>query len=209
MVNAVRNAGRPGIAAHAISAVDTALWDLKARCFETPLFRLLPTRRDALPIYVSGGFTSYGKQELLDQLTDWVQQEIPRVKMKVAVGWGTNLDKDVARVAAMRDAIGSADVELFVDANGGYTAKQAVRQAQRFAKHSVTYFEERVSSDHLKQLALVRQQTLLAVAAGEYGYDPCVLSKCCLTVRRILSAVCCGRIQAGRGSDSNLSERML
>ncbi|HZD10107.1 MAG TPA: enolase C-terminal domain-like protein [Candidatus Binatia bacterium] len=171
MVNAVRNVARPGIAAHAISAVDTALWDLKARSLGKPLFRLLSTHRSAVPIYGSGGFTSYDKQELVEQLAGWVQQGIPRVKMKVGMGWGTRQDEDVERVAAVRDAIGP-DAELFVDANGGYTVKQAVRQARRFAEYDVTYFEEPVSSDQLQQLARVRAQTSLSVAAGEYGYDP-------------------------------------
>ena len=72
----------------------------------------------------------------------------------------------------MRDIIGD-DVELFVDANGGYTPKQAIRLGRRFAgEWNVTYFEEPISSDHLEQLALVRRQLPLAVAAGEYGYDP-------------------------------------
>ena len=171
MVNAVRNAGRPGIAAHAISAVDIALWDLKAKVAQLPLFRLLGTHREAVPVYGSGGFTTYTEAELAEQLAGWVGEGITRVKMKVGKGWGTRPEDDVARVRAAREAIGT-EAELFVDANGGYTAKQAVRQAHRFAQFDVSYFEEPVSSDHLQQLAFVRQQAPMAIAAGEYGYDP-------------------------------------
>ncbi|MDX1662580.1 MAG: enolase C-terminal domain-like protein [Candidatus Promineifilaceae bacterium] len=171
MVKAVRNVGRPGIAAHAISAVDTALWDLKARVLGLPLFHLLPTHRDSVPVYGSGGFTSYSVERLQEQLAGWVEQGIPRVKMKLGKGWGRVPEEDVQRVLAARRAIGP-DAELMVDANGAYTAKQAVRQARRFAEFGVTYFEEPVSSDHLRQLAFVRNNTVISIAAGEYGYDP-------------------------------------
>jgi L-alanine-DL-glutamate epimerase-like enolase superfamily enzyme len=171
LVAAVRNAGRPGVAASAIAAVDIALWDLKARALGQPLFRLLGPYRDRVPIYGSGGFTSYSEGELCQQLAGWVEQGIPRVKMKVGKGWGTQQDEDVARVRAARKAIGD-QAALFVDANGAYQVKQALALAARFAEYGVSYFEEPVSSDHLEQLALIRQQTTLAVAAGEYGYDP-------------------------------------
>jgi L-alanine-DL-glutamate epimerase-like enolase superfamily enzyme len=174
MVRSVRNVGRPGIAATAISAVDIALWDLKAKMAGLPLFRLLGPRRDAVPVYGSGGFTSYTDEELAEQLGGWVHaQGIPRVKMKIGADWGTRPAEDVRRVRVAREVIGP-DAELFVDANGAFSAEQAIGQAQRFAEHGVSYFEEPVSSDHLDQLAFVRQRAPagMAIAAGEYGYDP-------------------------------------
>ncbi|MCZ7572540.1 MAG: hypothetical protein M5U01_28635 [Ardenticatenaceae bacterium] len=171
MVVATRNAGRPGIAATAISAVDIALWDLKARTAEKPLFRLLGPYRETVPIYGSGGFTSYTEKELAAQLAGWVEQGIPRVKMKVGKEWGTKPEEDVARVRAARQAIGP-NAELFVDANGAYSARQAIEMAQRFADQGVSYFEEPVSSDQLHQLHFVREHAPMAIAAGEYGYDP-------------------------------------
>ncbi len=171
MVAAVRNIGRQGVAATAISAVDMALWDLKARAAELPLFRLLGACRDAVPIYGSGGFTSYSEQELADQLGGWVADGIPRVKMKIGSDWGAKPQRDVERVKVAREAIGP-DAALFVDANGGYGVKQAIGQAERFAEYGVSYFEEPVSSDQLDQLAFVRQHVPMDVAAGEYGWDP-------------------------------------
>jgi L-alanine-DL-glutamate epimerase-like enolase superfamily enzyme len=171
MVRSVRNAGRPGIASTAISAVDVALWDLKAKLAAQPLCRLLGARRVAVPIYGSGGFTSYTDAELAGQLGGWVGQGIPRVKMKLGAAWGTRTTEDVRRVRVARDAVGP-DAELFVDANGAYRPKQAVEQARRFAEYGVSYFEEPVSSDHLVALAFVRQHVPMAVAAGEYGFDP-------------------------------------
>ncbi|MGH2469706.1 MAG: enolase C-terminal domain-like protein [Chloroflexota bacterium] len=171
MVDAVRNVGRPGIAATAISAVDMALWDLNARVAGLPLFKLLGAVRDHVPVYGSGGFTTYSEGELIEQLGGWVAQGIERVKMKIAKGWGARDAEDIARIRAVRKAIGPTP-ELFVDANGGYTAKQALYVAREVAGDGVTYFEEPVSSDHLDQLALVRRSATMDVAAGEYAYDP-------------------------------------
>jgi L-alanine-DL-glutamate epimerase-like enolase superfamily enzyme len=170
-VDAVRNLGRPGVAATAISAVDIALWDLKARLHELPLFRLLGAKRESVHIYGSGGFTTYSEAELIDQLGGWVAEGIPRVKMKIGKDWGASACEDVARVKAVRRALGP-EAELFVDANGAYTAKQAIDVARQLADQGVTYFEEPVSSDHLDQLALVRRAAPMDVAAGEYGWDP-------------------------------------
>ena len=167
MVRAIRNLGRPGIASMAIAAVDIALWDLKARAVGLPLFKLLGPYRDAVPIYGSGGFTSYTEQELVAQLAGWVAQGIPRVKMKI----GRDSRADLSRVRAVRQAIGD-DAELFVDANGAYSVTEALRQAARFAQEGVVWFEEPVSSDHLAALRSIRERTpTMDIAAGEYGYD--------------------------------------
>ena len=167
MVRAIRNLGRPGICSMAIAALDIALWDLKARALDLPLFKLLGPYRDAVPIYGSGGFTSYNERELIDQLVGWVARGIPQVKMKI----GRDPTADRARVAAARRAIGDG-AELFVDANGAYAPKEALRQAAAFAREGVSWFEEPVSSDHLAELRFIREHTpTLDIAAGEYGYD--------------------------------------
>jgi L-alanine-DL-glutamate epimerase-like enolase superfamily enzyme len=168
MTRAVRNQGRPGLASAAIAAVDVALWDLKARLLGLPLVTLLGPLRDAVPIYGSGGFTSYTVAELQQQLAGWVDQGIPRVKMKV----GRVPADDVSRVQAARAAIGPA-AALFVDANGALTPAQALAAASRFSAHGVSWFEEPVSSDDLDGLRWLRQRYPpgMEVAAGEYGYD--------------------------------------
>lgn len=168
MLRAVRNLGRPGLVAEAISAVDIALWDLRARLLGEPLVVALGAVHDTTPIYGSGGFCSYDDATLRAQLCGWVQAGIPRVKMKV----GRDPHADLARVAAARSAIG-ADTELFVDANGAYPRKQALWWAQRFADHEVRWFEEPVSSDDLEGLRQLREHgpAGMDIAAGEYGYD--------------------------------------
>jgi L-alanine-DL-glutamate epimerase-like enolase superfamily enzyme len=169
MVAAVRNIGRAGLAATAISAVDAALWDLKARLLQVPLVTLLGAVRSEIAVYGSGGFTSYTTDELRAQLAGWVTRGISRVKMKV----GRRADDDPARVRAARQAIGDG-AQLFVDANGGYSRKQALAMAGLFADLAVCWFEEPVSSDDLAGLRLLRDRTPagMDVAAGEYGYDP-------------------------------------
>src|SRR5881392_1486144 len=170
MGRAVRNAGRPGIAFCAVSAVDQALWDLKARLLGVPLGALLGAAHDAVPIYGSGGFCSYSNERLQEQLGDWAAAGIPRVKMKL----GREPERDPARLDAAREAIGD-DVELFVDANGAFQPKQALAWAERYAlEWSVTWFEEPVSSADFAGLRLVREHgpAGLEIAAGEYAYVP-------------------------------------
>jgi L-alanine-DL-glutamate epimerase-like enolase superfamily enzyme len=164
----VRNLGRPGICSMAISAVDFALWDLKARLLNLPLVTLLGQVHAAAPIYGSGGFTSYSDQQLAKQLAGWVEQGIPQVKMKI----GRDASRDIERVRVARDAIGR-EAKLYVDANGAYSRKQALEQAEVFASEDVSWFEEPVSSDDLEGLRLVRDRApvKMEVAAGEYGYD--------------------------------------
>ena len=171
MVRAIRNLGRPGIASMAISAVDLAVWDAKARLFDVSLHRLLGGVRSSVPVYGSGGFTTYTMHELLTQLAGWVSEGIPRVKMKIGTDWGASWRDDVTRIAAVRSAIGD-DVELLVDANGGYDRVQARRLGAQFVSDfGVSWFEEPVSSDDLVGLHGLVETLPLDVTAGEYGYD--------------------------------------
>ncbi|WP_055405360.1 MULTISPECIES: enolase C-terminal domain-like protein [unclassified Mycobacterium] len=171
MVRAMRNNGRPGLVSCAISAVDTALWDLKGKLLGLPVCRLLGMAHDAVPIYGSGGFTTYDERATRAQLERWVDEwNIPRVKVKIGESWGSDERRDLDRIALSRKVIGP-DVELYVDANGGYRRKQAIRVAHAMADHDVTWFEEPVSSDDLAGLRELRDQVTPDVAAGEYGYD--------------------------------------
>jgi L-alanine-DL-glutamate epimerase-like enolase superfamily enzyme len=167
MQEAIRNAGRPGVGAMAISAVDIALWDLKARLLGVALADALPRFYAAVPVYGSGGFTSYSNERLRDQLGGWASEGIPCVKMKV----GREPQEDPERLRVAREAIGE-DVGLFVDANGAYTRKQALLWAQRFAEEGISYLEEPVSSEDREGLRLLRDRGPggLSIAAGEYEW---------------------------------------
>ena len=162
---ALRNIGRTGPGAMALSALDVALHDLKARVLGVPLWRMLDAVRDRVPIYGSGGFTSYDDGRLRDQLAGWAAEGIPRVKMKV----GRDPARDEHRIDVARAAVGDG-VELMVDANGAYDRRQALLWAERYAERGVTWLEEPVSSDDVPGMALVRDHGPpgLEIAAGEY-----------------------------------------
>lgn len=171
MLKAIRNAGRPGVVGYAISAVDVALWDLKARLLGLPLHRLLGAVRSEVPVYGSGGFTTYDESRLTDQLTHWaIEQRIPRVKIKVGESWGSDPARDLDRIRLARAVIGE-ETELFVDANGGYSRKQAIRVMAAAADYDVRWLEEPVSSDDLDGLREIRDSVSADVTAGEYGHD--------------------------------------
>jgi L-alanine-DL-glutamate epimerase-like enolase superfamily enzyme len=168
MAVGLRNAGRPGVGFCALSAVDLALWDLKARLLGLPLVDLLGRAREEAAVYGSGGFTSYSLERIREQLSGWAEQGIPRVKMKVS----REPERDPERVDAARAAIGD-DAELYVDSNGALSRKEALRWAERFAREwGVTWHEEPVSSADFEGLRLVRDRAPLDVAAGEYAYVP-------------------------------------
>jgi len=167
MQRAIRNAGRPGVGAMAVSAVDVALWDLKAKLLGVALADLLPRFHEEAPVYGSGGFTSYDDERLSEQLATWVEMGIPRVKVKV----GRDPDRDPHRLEVARAAIGD-EVELFVDANGAFAAKEALHWANRYPEYGVVYFEEPVSSEDRAGLRRVRDHgpAGMAIAAGEYEW---------------------------------------
>lgn len=186
MVHSIRNLGRPGICSMAIAAVDACLWDLKARLLDVPLVTLLGAAHEGAPVYGSGGFTSYSTAQLQEQLGGWVSRGISRVKMKI----GARPDQDLDRVRAARQAIGT-EAELFVDANGAYSRKQALAFADAFTECRVSWFEEPVSADDLVGLRLLRDRAPagMEIAAGEYGYDLCYF-------RRMLEAESVDVLQA-------------
>lgn len=167
MIRAIRNNGYCGIAMMAVSAVDNALWDLKAKILGLPLVSLLGKVKDEMLLYGSGGFTTYTDEQLAAQFNSWQRQGIQYLKMKI----GTHPEDDVRRVRAARKAI-TDNAALYVDANGAYNAKQAIHMAQEFADANVKWFEEPVPSDDLNGLAYIREHmpAHTAVAAGEYGY---------------------------------------
>lgn len=168
MAQALRNVGRTGIGASALSAMDCALWDLKARLLNVSLAQLLGQKRESVPAYGSGGFTSYSVPQLTDQLGHWAGAGLRAVKMKV----GRDPKADFSRVEAARRAVGDG-VELFVDANGAYGRKQALYFAQKFHELGVVWFEEPVSSNDTEGLRLLSEwaPAPMDVSAGEYIYD--------------------------------------
>lgn len=165
----VRSFGRKGLAFCAISAVDIALWDLKGKTFGLPLYRLLGRVRDRVPVYGSGGFTDLSTDELVKEQVGWLERGLQRVKMKVAKDFGQAETEDLARLRAVREAVGDT-TEIYVDANNGYYAKQATGMARRFEEFDVRWFEEPVLADDIPGLAKVARSTHIPIATGEHEY---------------------------------------
>ena len=165
----LRGVGRKGLAFAAISAVDTALWDLKAKRFGVPLYQLLGPYTDSVPIYGSGGWTHFSIDELVAEQVGYAERGMKSVKLKVGKDFGTSEKEDIQRLAAVRDAVGD-DVEILIDANNGYYAKQAIRMARAFEPYRVGWFEEPVLADDIDGLAAVAAAIDIPVATGEHEY---------------------------------------
>lgn len=185
-----RNIGTRGLVMQAISAVDVALWDLKARLCDEPLSRLFGRARPNVPIYGSGGFTTLDDTQLGEQVATWQEAGCAAMKIKIGQDWGANLTRDLDRVRRLRELAGD-DVELMVDANGGYSVAQARRAGAAFDDLGVVWFEEPVSSDDIDGLRVVRDAVRCDVAAGEYVSDR-------YDARRLAPVVDCLQLDATR-----------
>jgi len=179
MLRAVRNAGRGGLVAMAVSAVDIALWDLGARLLDLPLHRWWGGEAGPVPVYGSGGFTTYDDDRLRGQVRGWLALGLGAVKIKIGESWGRREARDLERTALVRDLVdttapGTAD---FVDANGAYSPGQARRVGRDLDGLGVSWFEEPVSSEDLAGLASVRAAVAADVAAGEYADDPAAFAR--------------------------------
>lgn len=168
MCVSVRNMGRSGISACAISAVDSALWDLKAKLMDIPLATLLGLSREHIPVYGSGGFTTFSPHRVAQQIEGWLQDGITQCKIKI----GRNAEQDEERIRAACDALPEGS-SLFVDANGAYHPKEALFHAEQMARYGIAWFEEPVSSDDICGLQFLREHApaCMDIAAGEYGYN--------------------------------------
>ncbi len=166
--HSIRNNGNCGIAFMAVSAVDIALWDLKSKLLNLPLVSLLGKVHDEITVYGSGGFTSYSEKQLANQLGNWSANGFRQVKMKI----GRNPGNDILRIRIARNSI-NLETTLFVDANGAYSVKQALKIAEVFNEYNVEWYEEPVSSENINGLVFIKDHCAAGVniAAGEYGFD--------------------------------------
>ncbi|HJQ44545.1 MAG TPA: enolase C-terminal domain-like protein [Jatrophihabitantaceae bacterium] len=170
MRRACRNIGTRGLVMHAISAVDIAWWDLKARLLGASLCDLLGRQRDAVPVYGSGGFVTMTDSELATEVEHWSELGCTAMKIKIGEGWGSCVERDLTRTMRLR-ALAGDGVALMVDANGGYSRGQARRVGKRLDELGVAWFEEPVTSDDTEGLRALRDALSCDVAAGEYATD--------------------------------------
>ena len=174
--------GRRGITTRVISGIDIALWDLKGKAVDKPLYKLLGGFTDRVPVYIAGGYYEEGKglEELSDEMSSNVELGARAVKMKIG---GATMNEDVERVRVARDAVGP-DVKLMVDANCGYRHYEAIEIARKMEPYEVFWFEEPVNPDDYEGHRLVSQSTIIPVATGEneytrYGFRELIEGRCC------------------------------
>lgn len=164
-----RGVGRKGLMFCALSAVDIALWDLKGKILGMPIHRLLGGGRQRVPVYASGGWTSYDDDQLVDEMKDMVRQGYRMVKIKVGVDGGTNPSRDVMRVRKVREALGP-DIGLMIDANNVWDAATAIQFANRVREYNPMLLEEPVFADDIPGLARFKRGTDIPLATGEHEY---------------------------------------
>jgi L-alanine-DL-glutamate epimerase-like enolase superfamily enzyme len=155
--------GRGGAAAFAIAAVDIALWDLKARRADMPLWRLLGGHDAQVRAYAGGIDLQFPIERLLEQTRGNLDKGFRAIKMKIG---RDRLSEDVSRIAAMRDMLGD-EFPLMVDANMRWSADQAVRAARAFEDFDLVWLEEPIEPEDIAGHVRLRQLTAIPIATGE------------------------------------------
>lgn len=165
----VRGVARKGLAFLAMSVIDIALWDLKGKILDAPVYKLLGGAKKEIPIYASGGWTSYSRERLVEEALEMVSRGYKKIKIKVGVQGGDNPREDLRRVKAVRDAVGP-DIDIMIDANNVWTSATAVRFANQVKEFDILFFEEPVPADDIPGLARFRNGTDVPLATGEHEY---------------------------------------
>lgn len=160
--------GRRGHEHYALSSIDCALWDLKAKLAHMPLYKLLGGVTDRIPFYIAGGYYGSDKTiaDLQREMVSYVELGARAVKMKVG---GASMNDDVRRVRAVRQALGD-DIALMLDANGAYRAHEAIQFGERVADLDIAWFEEPVRPDDYQGYARIGGKLSIPIAAGEQEY---------------------------------------
>jgi L-alanine-DL-glutamate epimerase-like enolase superfamily enzyme len=170
MLRASNFTGSCGLAMLAVGAIDTALWDLKAKRASMPLFRLLGGARTAVPVYMTGGFLESSLDDIRDEVAQLRGLGIRNYKIKLGSGdWRTDLE----RVAAIQEIAGD-DVAVAIDVNQNWSlrdARLAVEVLNRdFA--DIYWLEEPIAASDVTGLAELRQRSRAPIAAGETLHTP-------------------------------------
>jgi L-alanine-DL-glutamate epimerase-like enolase superfamily enzyme len=168
--------GQTGYATHAISAIDLALWDIKGKTLGQPVWRLLGGARPRVPVYVTFGFASMDRDALADAARTWLGRGATRLKMVVGHHAMQRRDEprpvdailreDISRIRAVRDAAGP-EVPIYLDANCSLDPLSARWLAERVAELNIGFFEEPLMENDAAQLAWLRRQVRVPLAAGQ------------------------------------------
>jgi L-alanine-DL-glutamate epimerase-like enolase superfamily enzyme len=169
LVGYLRGVGRKGLMFCALSAVDIALWDLKSKILGLPLYKLLGGSKTKIPVYASGGWTSYSDDELVEEAKMMAARGYKMIKFKVGVEGGRNLNRDVIRVEKVRQAVGP-DIGIMLDANNCWDAATGVVFANKVKHCNIMFLEEPVMADDIPGLSRFKKGTDMPLATGEHEY---------------------------------------
>ena len=167
--------GQTGYAAHAVAAIDLALWDIKGKTLGQPVWRLLGGARNRVPVYATFGFGFFDREQLAAAAKLWVAQGFRRLKMTVGNEALRHRDKrpvmevireDAARVRAVRETVGS-EVELFLDANCNLDLYHATKLVEMVKPYGISFFEEPLTQNDVPGMAQLRRSTGMALACGQ------------------------------------------
>ena len=167
--------GQTGYAAHALAAIDLALWDIKGKALGEPVWRLLGGARARVPVYATFGFGFFDREQLAAAAKLWVAQGFTRLKMTVGNEALRRRDQralldvikeDAERVRAVREAVGP-DIELFIDANCNLDLYHATHLAEMIKPYGIGFFEEPLSQNDVHQMAELRRISGMALACGQ------------------------------------------
>lgn len=150
----------------AMAAVDIALWDIKGKAANMPVWRLLGGYRNTVPCYVTGGYYQDGKtiDDLTAECKSYVETGYNAIKLKIG---GVSVEEDVDRVTAVREAVGP-DIDIMVDVNEGYDVRTAIRAARLLEPLDIRWLEEPVHwYDRIEGLRQVADATTIPIASGE------------------------------------------
>lgn len=163
-----RNLSNAGVSSLALSALDIAFWDLRARLLGISFADLLGKKRDSVPFYGSGLFMNLSEEELKAQIESFRILGCRSFKMKIGAGY----KEDLERVALVRSLVGE-DAALFVDANGAYDPRTGLALAFELPRFGVSWFEEPVTSDDDTGMRFLRDHFPPSVrfVAGEYCHQ--------------------------------------
>lgn len=152
----------------ALAAVDTALWDIRAKRANQPLWQIAGGYRPQVPIYdTEGGWLHLPTEDLVAGALDSKARGLRGVKLKVGK---PSVNEDRERLLAVRQAVGT-NLHIMVDANQSMTAAEAIRRAAAFEDADLYWFEEPLPADDVSGHARLAASTSIPIAVGESLYS--------------------------------------
>jgi D-galactarolactone cycloisomerase len=191
LYNKLRDHGQKGAVIEALSAVDIALWDIKGKALNMPVYKAMGGAfRDRLKAYATGLYyrdVEDSTSSLVEEALQYANQGFRAMKIKIGFG----LSRDERLVREIRQAVGEG-IDLMVDANHAYNAKDAIMLGRRIEPYRLLWFEEPVPPEDLNGYKEVKAKIDIPIAGGEaeftrFGFQHLINERCA----DILQPDCC------------------